>query len=252
MSEYRRGRGGRGSSGGRGSRPPGLKGKEIGLYYRNRQIQRKQEEENNGRIKLNPAVDVPPAILQQVENCLFEFEKDNEDKRVCDEFEKHFRSLLEVDFEKFLEKSKNSLRNPMEHINLEKCNNDLKTSLIKKEQSDEYRTRFDMRQRLPAMQQRESILKAIQENQVVLVVGSTGCGKTTQVPQILLDEFISIGRGAECRIVCTQPRRISAISVAERVAYEREESLGGSVGYQIRLERYLKFLLHNWIIYYYY
>ena len=240
MSEYRRGRGGRGGgsgAGGGGGRPPWLKGKEIGLFYRNRQRQRNREDENNGRIKLNPAVDVPPAILQQVENCLHEFEKDNEEKRVCDEFERHFRNLLEVDFEEFLEKSKSNVRNPLDHINLEKCNKDLKTSLSDKEQSEDFRTRFDMRLRLPAMQQREIILKGIQENQVVLVVGSTGCGKTTQVPQILLDEFINKGRGAECRIVCTQPRRISAISVAERVAYERDEALGQSVGYQIRLER---------------
>ncbi|XP_037812159.1 ATP-dependent DNA/RNA helicase DHX36 [Lucilia sericata] len=242
MSEYRRGRGGRGGrggGGGSGGRPPWLKGKDIGLYYRDRQRQRNNEEERNGRIKLNPSVDIPSGVLAQVENCLQEFEKDSEDERVCDEFAQHFRNLLDINFEEFLEKSKKSVRNTLEHINLEVSNERLKTSLMEKEESQQYRKRYDMRQRLPAMKQRQDVLKAIEENQVVLIVGSTGCGKTTQVPQILLDEFTNNGRGAECRIVCTQPRRISAISVAERVAYERDESLGSSVGYQIRLENRL-------------
>lgn len=51
-----------------------------------------------------------------------------------------------------------------------------------------------------------------------MISGETGCGKTTQVPQFLLDDAIRAGRGAEVNIVCTQPRRISAIGVAERVA----------------------------------
>ncbi len=62
------------------------------------------------------------------------------------------------------------------------------------------------------------------------------CGKTTQVPQIILDHMISEARGADTYIICTQPRRIAAISVAERVAQERLERCGESVGYQIRLK----------------
>jgi len=57
--------------------------------------------------------------------------------------------------------------------------------------------------------------------------------------QFIFDDAIMSGHGSTCRIVCTQPRRISAISVAERVADERAERIGeASVGYQIRLERY--------------
>lgn len=64
-----------------------------------------------------------------------------------------------------------------------------------------------------------------------------GCGKTTQVGQFILDDCIESGNGSVTHIVCTQPRRISAITVADRVADERAESVGtGSVGYQIRLE----------------
>lgn len=57
--------------------------------------------------------------------------------------------------------------------------------------------------------------------QVVVLSGETGCGKTTQVPQFVLDSMIDQGQGGECSIVCTQPRRISAVGVAERVAAER-------------------------------
>lgn len=65
--------------------------------------------------------------------------------------------------------------------------------------------------------------------QVVVVSGETGCGKTTQLPQYILESEIEAGRGAACSIICTQPRRISAMSVAERVAAERGENLGESV-----------------------
>lgn len=62
------------------------------------------------------------------------------------------------------------------------------------------------------------------------------CGKTTQIPQFILDASLKGPAGWVANIICTQPRRISAISVAQRVAQERAEHLGNSVGYQIRLE----------------
>lgn len=74
------------------------------------------------------------------------------------------------------------------------------------------------------------------DTQVLVVSGETGCGKTTQLPQFILEEEIASSRGANCNIICTQPRRISAISVAARISSERGESLGETVGYQIRLE----------------
>jgi len=65
--------------------------------------------------------------------------------------------------------------------------------------------------------------------QVVVVSGETGCGKTTQLPQYILESETEAARGAVCNIICTQPRRISAMSVSERVAAERGEKLGESV-----------------------
>lgn len=66
---------------------------------------------------------------------------------------------------------------------------------------------------------------------MVVVSGETGCGKTTQLPQYILETEIEAARGASCSIICTQPRRISAMSVAERVAAERGETLGESVSF---------------------
>ncbi|CAD5211479.1 unnamed protein product [Bursaphelenchus xylophilus] len=91
------------------------------------------------------------------------------------------------------------------------------------------------RENLPTFKYRSQILTAIDRNKVTIVTGGTGCGKTTQVPQFLLEE------ASQCRepirIVCTQPRRLPAIAVAERVAKERNERLGDTVGYHIRLEQ---------------
>ena len=67
------------------------------------------------------------------------------------------------------------------------------------------------------------------QRQVIVISGETGCGKTTQLPQFVLESEIESGRGAFCNIICTQPRRISAMAVAERVSTERGESLGESV-----------------------
>lgn len=91
----------------------------------------------------------------------------------------------------------------------------------------------ESRSSLPAFEHAANVCKLIEENQIVLVSGETGCGKTTQVPQFLLDDPKI---GSTCRIVVTQPRRISAISVAERIAKERTEEIGKTIGYNIRME----------------
>ncbi|KAK3254708.1 hypothetical protein CYMTET_36081, partial [Cymbomonas tetramitiformis] len=92
------------------------------------------------------------------------------------------------------------------------------------------------REQLPTYRMKEAVLEAIQRNQVTVVSGATGCGKTTQIPQLVFEEAVRRGEGGACSVVCTQPRRLSAIAVAERVAAERVERLGDVVGYSIRLE----------------
>ena len=115
------------------------------------------------------------------------------------------------------------------------------------------------RSRLPAYKMQEKIVGTIERHQITVISGDTGkclrwldaveclrsaytifllkgCGKTTQVPQLVLDDMISKGRGAEASMIVTQPRRISAIGVSERIAAERCEKVGETAGYSIRLE----------------
>uniref|UniRef100_A0A8C2SZV7 Putative ATP-dependent RNA helicase DHX57 n=1 Tax=Coturnix japonica TaxID=93934 RepID=A0A8C2SZV7_COTJA len=105
-----------------------------------------------------------------------------------------------------------------------------------KKSSRHFQSMLYERQKLPAWQERETILDLLTRHQVLVVSGMTGCGKTTQIPQFILDASLQGSPNAVANIICTQPRRISAISVAERVAKERIERVGVTVGYQIRLE----------------
>ncbi|KAF8277725.1 hypothetical protein TcBrA4_0109430 [Trypanosoma cruzi] len=92
------------------------------------------------------------------------------------------------------------------------------------------------REQLPAFQVREELREIISKHQVVVIGGETGSGKTTQIPQYLYEFMCESGMGGSANIVCTQPRRLAATSVALRVAEERDEAVGGVVGYTIRLE----------------
>ncbi len=83
---------------------------------------------------------------------------------------------------------------------------------------------------LPVSQHREELLRAIRDHQVVVVAGETGSGKTTQLPKICLE----LGRGDGAMIAHTQPRRLAARTVAERIAEELRVPLGGAVGYSVR------------------
>ncbi|XP_010457807.1 PREDICTED: DExH-box ATP-dependent RNA helicase DExH2-like isoform X2 [Camelina sativa] len=98
-----------------------------------------------------------------------------------------------------------------------------------------FRQIFEARAKLPITSFRDAIISAVESNQVVLIAGETGCGKTTQVPQYLLDHMWYSKQEA-CKIICTQPRRISAISVSDRISWERGETIGKTVGYKVRLQ----------------
>ncbi|KAH9495038.1 ATPdependent RNA helicase, partial [Bulinus truncatus] len=104
-----------------------------------------------------------------------------------------------------------------------------------KTSSGYYQKMLEERRRLPAWNMKNAITDATARHQVIIISGMTGCGKTTQVPQFILDDALQ-SENFSTNIICTQPRRISAMSVAERVAAERDDTLGRIVGYQIRLD----------------
>jgi ATP-dependent helicase HrpA len=83
---------------------------------------------------------------------------------------------------------------------------------------------------LPVSQRKDEIAQAIRDHQVVVIAGETGSGKTTQIPKICLE----LGRGVGGQIGHTQPRRLAALTVAERIAEELGTALGEAVGYQVR------------------
>ncbi|XP_006431713.2 DExH-box ATP-dependent RNA helicase DExH7, chloroplastic isoform X1 [Citrus clementina] len=122
---------------------------------------------------------------------------------------------------------------------------EVESSRLKQEQENKkkmqkYKDMSKTRAALPIATLKSDILQLLKEKDVLVVCGETGSGKTTQVPQFILDDMIESGHGGHCNIICTQPRRIAAISVAERVADERCEPSPGSdgslVGYQVRLD----------------
>ena len=90
------------------------------------------------------------------------------------------------------------------------------------------------RKSLPAWNKRPDIVSAVTGAQVTVITGETGSGKSTQSVQFILDDLISRQLGEQANIICTQPRRISALGLADRVADERCTQVGQEVGYVIR------------------
>ncbi|CRK87430.1 CLUMA_CG001232, isoform A [Clunio marinus] len=95
-------------------------------------------------------------------------------------------------------------------------------------------SRFESRQRLPIFQYRNNILNFIANHQIVIIESSTGYGKSTQIPQYVLEEYNKMNK--PCRIIVAEPKSICVTTLAKRISFERGESLGTTVGYQIRLE----------------
>ncbi|KAI9816876.1 MAG: hypothetical protein M1827_001521 [Pycnora praestabilis] len=92
------------------------------------------------------------------------------------------------------------------------------------------------RRSLPAWSLKEKIIQAVKDHQVTIISGETGSGKSTQSVQFVLDDLISRKLGGAANIICTQPRRISALGLADRVSDERCSIVGDEVGYAIRGE----------------
>ncbi|KAE8636316.1 hypothetical protein XENTR_v10002934 [Xenopus tropicalis] len=118
----------------------------------------------------------------------------------------------------------------------------IRNLLLKSRDSIKYKRLLNDREQLPVFAHRKFILETLKRHRVIVVAGETGSGKSTQVPQFLLEDLL-LNRGSpgKCNIVCTQPRRISAMSLATRVCEELgcDSGPGGRnslCGYQIRME----------------
>ncbi|KAK9459174.1 P-loop containing nucleoside triphosphate hydrolase protein [Lipomyces oligophaga] len=118
----------------------------------------------------------------------------------------------------------------------EELNEKLQLKLREYEENPSAQDIITIRKSTPIYQHSKEILSAIHDTSVIIVSGATGSGKSTQVPQLILEEMIRQGEGAECNVLVTQPRRIAATSVAARVAAERHERIGQSVGYTVRFD----------------
>ncbi|TPP59741.1 putative ATP-dependent RNA helicase DHX36 [Fasciola gigantica] len=257
--------------------PPGLRGKEIGLWYasQNKRTGRKSEKKEPKLVPLNITGIDPFKIREAVglfqsmqHECLSTAtetlplnashqQRSNRSENSADSISASFgQDGVADDFgelkelvnavEESLDVSAPSLpgRVPIHSMDSSAevlCRRpELDQKLLKQLTSQQCSSRYlDMlsgRRKLPVYARRQELLDTIRANQAVVISGATGCGKTTQIPQFILEDEISQGRGSTTRIFVTQPRRISAISVAERVAAERGEEIGQSIGYQVRLE----------------
>ncbi|MEB8431139.1 ATP-dependent RNA helicase HrpA [Cocleimonas sp. KMM 6892] len=119
---------------------------------------------------------------------------------------------------------------------LKKLEADINASIEKRESRLRHLPKPDYPEELPVAERREEIIKTISENQVTIICGETGSGKTTQLPKMCLE----LGRGVDGIIGHTQPRRIAARSVAARIAEELKTELGSVVGYKVRFHDQLK------------
>ena len=114
-----------------------------------------------------------------------------------------------------------------------KQKNDNINFLTGKQYSDRYFEILDARRKLPAFESKHKLIGLLEDYQVVILVGETGSGKTTQIQQFLVQSGIC---GKNRGVDCTQPRRVAAMSVAKRVSEEMDVELGEEVGYSIRFQ----------------
>lgn len=230
---------GRGRGRGAGRHPSHLKGRAIGLWYANQGGRKARSTE---REYFEPNISLTQQKVCEIQTLLHEYHfildgetTDSKHEESNKKFRQDFERAVSVDIEeqillKIAEKRQSGSGSSADEPT------PLDTFLLEEQSTAKETDLQAFRKKLPCWRKKDEIIKALHENQVLLIKGETGCGKTTQVTQYILDDAIARGCGSKVRIVCTQPRRISAITVAERVAAERGEALGKSTGYSIRLE----------------
>jgi ATP-dependent RNA helicase DHX29 len=141
---------------------------------------------------------------------------------------------LDKDWEDFA--GKDDIAENMAQVTPTKLGYQLQQDFTKRQATHEYQQMLSQRQNLPVTAYRYQFLEAVDKHSVVILQADTGAGKSTQAPQFLLEDALSKGKGDQVNIICTQPRRVAAVSLAERIADETCVNLGDQVGFQIRME----------------
>ncbi|OBS57247.1 hypothetical protein A6R68_11627, partial [Neotoma lepida] len=241
------GGGGGGGRGGRGRHPGHLKGREIGLWYAKKQTQKNKEAERQERAVVHMDERREEQIVQLLNSVQAKNDKDSEaqiswfapedhgygtevssEKKINSEkkFDNQEKKSLNQEKKTFRITDKSFIDRDSEYLLQE---NEPNVALDQRLLEDLQKKKTD-----PRYIEMQELVNLINNHQVTVISGETGCGKTTQVTQFILDDYIERGKGSACRIV------------AERVAAERAESCGNgnSTGYQIRLQRRLSSVSH--------
>jgi len=164
---------------------------------------------------------VPKASVQDDAG---EDRKDNHDEILLDNWDDDGEDITTDDLPTPIPKQRSSKGKKMQ------------ADFIKRQSTSSYQKMKAIRDSLPMSSYRSSILDTMANNPVTILCAETGAGKSTQAAQYIVEQAILDGQGDNVNIICTQPRRVAATSLAERVADEMCDQLGKLVGYQIRME----------------
>lgn len=143
--------------------------------------------------------------INKIHSVIKSYRKNSEESsstRFRNEFQRHNRT-------DFMELLKTSAESAPVECEASDADEELFDEFIEKSLSEEYVDMLESRQKLPTYQKKNEIVDLIKKHQVILLEGNTGCGKTTQVAQYILDDALVNKKGSKTRILCTQPRRIA-------------------------------------------
>ncbi|XP_061111086.1 ATP-dependent RNA helicase DHX30 [Conger conger] len=213
-----------------------LRLKEMGLLGRNNMplthaMYHKQEVRMMGQMARRPlTLELPEHLEDQLADYLRQYPAEEAMQKLWEEEEERAGqpSIMEDEDEVIVDAITGSPYQPLSPEEAELLNDSLRLQWKEADPS------FGVE--LPVDAHRERVVSAVEAERVTIIVGETGCGKTTRIPRFLLESRVHGGDGARCNILVTQPRRISAVSVAHRVAHELGPDLQHCVGYQVRLD----------------
>ncbi|XP_024881592.1 probable ATP-dependent RNA helicase spindle-E [Temnothorax curvispinosus] len=184
------------------------------------------------------SIDMPAPTIRKVKKNSFMFDEElgpHAGKKTRESETNYVKEYVQKDEEEYIKLKSSMLLKNNDHMdNVSEVSGD--TAILKQNTVQLYRSynfAYRPNTNLPIFSVRHKVVSMIASNSVVIIRGSTGCGKTTQVPQLILDAEFE--KKQHCNIIVTQPRRIAALSIAKRVSAEREWPVGTLVGYEMGL-----------------